>query len=281
MVDKTEMLMKIRNRSGAVAGLLAAMMLSTSITAHAAESAPTPAANYQPTALITGTNRGIGLEYVKQYAAKGWRVIATCRNPQEATDLQALAKANPAILIEKMDVTDFEQIDAVAAKYKDQPIDVISNNAGYTGGGTSQTFGKKMEWQEFDVVLRTNVIGPLKVAEAFLPNLLAGQQKKLINVSSSEGSISGVNAPRLYFYRSSKAALNMEMRNLSIGMKSKGISVAMINPGMVDTDMMKSLPKSMLRSKEDAVKDLIRITDQLSLDNTGTFWNYDGKVLPW
>jgi NAD(P)-dependent dehydrogenase (short-subunit alcohol dehydrogenase family) len=275
------MLMKVRNWFGTVAGLGAAMMLLTTVTAYSTENASTPAANYQPTALITGGNRGIGLEYVRQYAAKGWKVIATCRNPQEATELQALAKANPAILIEKMDVTDLEQIDAVAAKYKDQPIDVVANNAGYSGGGTIQSFGKKMDWAAFDLVMRTNVIGPLKVAEAFLPNLVASQQKKLVNVSSSEGSISGVNAPRLYFYRSSKAALNMEMRNLSFALKGKGITVALINPGPVDTDMMKGLPKSMLRSKEDAVKDLIRITDQMNPDNTGTFWNYDGQVLPW
>jgi NAD(P)-dependent dehydrogenase (short-subunit alcohol dehydrogenase family) len=158
---------------------------------------------------------------------------------------------------------------------------VVANNAGYSGGGTIQSFGKKMDWAAFDLVMRTNVIGPLKVAEAFLPNLVASQQKKLVNVSSSEGSISGVNAPRLYFYRSSKAALNMEMRNLSFALKGKGITVALINPGPVDTDMMKGLPKSMLRSKEDAVKDLIRITDQMNPDNTGTFWNYDGQVLPW
>jgi NAD(P)-dependent dehydrogenase (short-subunit alcohol dehydrogenase family) len=239
------------------------------------------AGDYQPTALITGSNRGIGLEYVRQYAAKGWKVIATCRNPAEATELQTLAKANPAVVVEKMDVSDVEQIDALAGKYKDKPIDVVSNNAGITGGMMSQMFGKKMEWPVFEQILKTNVVGPLKVAEAFLPNLLAGQQKKLVNVTSSEGSIAGVNSARLYFYRASKAALNMEMRNLAFALKGKGIAVALINPGPVDTDMMKGLPKAMLRTKEDAVKDLIRITDQLNLENTGSFWNFDGTPLPW
>jgi NAD(P)-dependent dehydrogenase (short-subunit alcohol dehydrogenase family) len=239
------------------------------------------AEDYQPTALITGSNRGIGLEYVRQYAAQGWKVIATCRNPAEATELQALAKANPAVVVEKMDVTDLDQVDALAAKYKDKPIDVVANNAGFTGSMMSQMFGKKMDWQVFEQVLKTNVVGPLKVADAFLPNLLASQQKKLVNVSSSEGSIAGVNSPRLYFYRASKAALNMEMRNLAFALKGKGVAVALINPGPVDTDMMKGLPKAMLRKKEDAVKDLIRITDQLNLENTGSFWNFDGTALPW
>lgn len=258
------------------------VLLSAAAVSQAADA---PASVYTPTALITGSNRGIGLEYVKQYAARGWKVIATCRNPEAAADLQALAKANPAIVVEKMDVTDLAQIDALSARYKDQPIDVVVNNAGFTGGGTGdgmkQLFARQLEWPAFDTVLKTNVIGPLKVTESFLPQLLASQQKKLVNVSSSEGSIAGVTSPRLFFYRSSKAALNMEMRNVAISLKGKGVAVALINPGMVDTDMMKSLPKSMLRSKEDAVKDLIRITDQLNIENTGTFWNYDGQVLPW
>jgi NAD(P)-dependent dehydrogenase (short-subunit alcohol dehydrogenase family) len=261
-------------RSTFIRFLLAGLVITQTIgSAHAED--------YKPTALITGANRGIGLEYVRQYAAKGWKVIATCRNPAEATELQAIAKANPGVVVEKMDVSNTADIDSMAARYKDKPIDVVSNNAGITGGMMSQMFGKNMDWALFEQVLKTNVVGPLKVAEAFLPNLVAGQQKKLVNVSSSEGSIAGVNSARLYFYRSSKAALNMEMRNLAFALKSKGVSVALINPGPVDTDMMKGMPKAMLRSKEDAVKDLIRITDQLNLENTGSFWNFDGTPLPW
>ncbi|MBW7931828.1 MAG: SDR family NAD(P)-dependent oxidoreductase, partial [Gammaproteobacteria bacterium] len=96
-----------------------------------------------------------------------------------------------------------------------------------------------------------------------------------------EGSIGGVTQPRMYFYRTSKAALNMEMRNVALSQKGKGLLVANINPGMVDTDMLAAMPKRMLRPKEDAVKDLIRIMDQLDADNTGRFWNFDGTELPW
>lgn len=233
------------------------------------------------TVLITGANRGIGLEYVRQYAARGWNVVATARHPEEATELNALAAANPRIVVEKLDVTDFAQVDALAARYKDKPIDILVNNAGITGKPTDQYFGKSSDWSVFEAVLRTNTIAPLKIAEAFLPNLQAGNQKKLVNVSSSEGSIGSVTAGRTYFYRASKAALNMEMRNVAFAVKSRGISVAMINPGPVDTDMMAGLPKKMLRKKEDAVADLIRITDQLTLENTGTFWDFSGQPLPW
>jgi NAD(P)-dependent dehydrogenase (short-subunit alcohol dehydrogenase family) len=240
------------------------------------------AEDYVPTVLVTGANRGIGLELARQYATRGWKVIATARKPAEATELTALsAKSEGRVSIETLDVTDLAAIDALAAKYQGQPVDVLFNNAGITGGGNNQLFGKKMEWPLYELVLRTNVIGPLKMAEAFLPHILASQQKKISNVSSSQGSIGSMNNGMLYFYRPSKAALNMEMRNLAIQLKSKGVAVALIDPGPVDTDMMSMLPKRMLRPVETAGSDLIRITDQLSVANTGTFWTFDGSVLPW
>jgi NAD(P)-dependent dehydrogenase (short-subunit alcohol dehydrogenase family) len=238
--------------------------------------------DYVPTVLVTGANRGIGLELTRQYAARGWKVIATARKPAEAAELKALATEHEGkISIETLDVTDLAAIDALAAKYKDKPVDVLFNNAGITGGGSNQLFAKKMEWPTYELVLRTNVIGPLKMAEAFLPNILASQQKKISNVSSSQGSIAETKNAMLYFYRPSKAALNMEMHLLAIQLKGKGVSVALIDPGPVDTDMMSMLPKKILRPVETAGSDLIRITDQLSLENTGTFWTFDGSVLPW
>lgn len=256
-----------------LAAILGALLLVTG----AVRAADAPA----PTILITGANRGIGLEYARQSAARGWNVIATARHPAQAADLKALAEANPRVVIETLDVTDFAQVDALAAKYQGKPIDVLVNNAGISGSMQDQNFGKHSDWDMFERILRTNTIAPLKIAEAFLPNLLASQQKKLINISSSEGSIGSVTHPRNYFYRTSKAGLNMEMRNVALSQKGKGLLVANINPGMVDTDMLASLPKAMLRPKEDAVKDLMRISDQLTADNTGRFWDYSGKELPW
>lgn len=261
--------------------ILAMLGLCTMLIGTAPACAAEAAASGEVTVLITGANRGIGLEYVRQYGARGWNVIATTRKPDEAADLKALAAANPKITIEKLDVTDFAQIDALAAKYQDKPIDIVINNAGITGSAQNQYFGKNSDWPTFELVLKTNVAAPLKIAEAFLPHLQASRQKKLVNVSSSEGSIAGATSGRMYFYRASKAALNMEMRNVAFAVKGRGIAVALINPGPVDTDMMASLPKKMLRPKEDAVKDLIRITDQLTLDNTGQFWDFTGQPLPW
>lgn len=257
---------------------LAILALATSWTISAAEE---PAA-YVPTVLVTGANRGIGLELARQYAARGWKVIGTARKPAEAAELNALAAASGGkVVVEALDVMDLAAIDALAVKYAGKPVDILFNNAGVTGGGENQQFAKNMKWELFDVVHRTNVVGPLKMAEAFLPNLLAGQQKKISNVSSSQGSIGTTKTGTLYIYRSSKASLNMVMKNLANQLKSKGIAVALIDPGPVDTDMMKSLPKKMLRPVTTAGSDLIRITDQLTMQNTGTYWTFDGTVLPW
>lgn len=235
---------------------------------------------YVPTVLITGANRGIGLEYIRQYGARGWNVIATARKPADARELKALAKDNPRITIEALDVSNLADIDDLARKYAGKPVDVLVNNAGITGDARNQVLGK-LNWPEFEQVLRTNTIGPLKMVEAFLPSIEASRQKKIVNVSSSEGSIGSVIQGRTYFYRASKAGLNMEMRNLAAVVKGKGISVAMINPGPVDTDMMAGVPKAMLRTREDSVADMIRITDRLTTENTGVFWNFSGEQLPW
>jgi NAD(P)-dependent dehydrogenase (short-subunit alcohol dehydrogenase family) len=261
--------------------LLAALgaLAIAALPARAADDA-TAAGKYVPTVLITGANRGIGLEYVRQYAARGWNVIGTARKPAEAAELNDLAKANPRITVEQLDVSDLASIDALAKRWEGKPVDILVNNAGITGAAQDQMFGK-FNFPVYEQVFRTNVVGPLKMAEAFQKNLEASEQKKLVNVSSSEGSIGSVTAGRLFFYRSSKAALNMEMKNLALVLKNKGISLALINPGPVDTDMMKGMPKSFLRSKEQAVADLIRITDRLSVNNTGLFWNYSGEYLPW
>lgn len=235
----------------------------------------------QGTVLVTGSNRGIGLEFVKQYAAKGYKVIATARSPEKATDLNAMAKADKDIVVEKLDVSDLASIDALAAKYKGAPIDILVNNAGITGSPEKQNFGS-IDYSSFEDVMNTNVRGPLKLTEALADNLATSKEKKVIVVSSSEGSIASATSNRQPFYRASKAAVNMVMKNISHTLKAKGISVAMINPGPVDTDMMAGARGRMpLRTTELAVKELSAITEKLTVEQTGTFYSFDGTVLPW
>ncbi len=237
--------------------------------------------DYVPVVFITGSNRGIGLEFTRQYVARGWRVIATARHPESADALRTIAADHPGLVtIEQLDVQDFAAIDALAEKYIDTPIDILINNAGITGGAKTQTPGR-MDYDVFDRVFRVNVIGPLKISEAFIGHVAASREKKIVTVSSSQGSIGMVRRPRLYFYRSSKAAVNMAMKNLALDLKPMGISVSMVNPGPTDTDMMAGQPKKWLRKTEVAVSDMMGIIDRQSTEATGKFWNYDGKELPW
>ena len=182
--------------------------------------------------------------------------------------------------IEQLDVLDNERIDALARQYADTPIDVLLNNAGISGGNASQILGK-MQYDVFENVLRVNTLAPMKISESFLDQVKASRDKKIITVSSSEGSIGGATMPRLYFYRSSKAAVNMLMKNLALQLKRRGVSVAMVNPGPTDTDFMAGLPKKMLRPTKDAVTDMIGNIDKLTVETTGSFYQYDGSIIPW
>jgi len=250
----------------------------------AAESPSPPATAKGPagsaTVLITGSNRGIGLEFARRYAERGYRVLATCRAPESATELQALAVKFPALTVEALDVIDHAGVDALARKLIDLPIDVLLNNAGIGGGAENQTFGK-LNYATFDEVMAVNAVGPIKVCEAFLKHVQASTQKKMITVSSSQGSIGSVDAPRLYWYRSSKSAVNMLMVNLALQLKSRGITIGLVTPGATDTDFMKGLPKRMLRPVADAVEDMLREIDRFDLARTGQFVDTSGKPLPW
>lgn len=260
---------------------LAAMSTLVGRVAAAAEGELLPkTADQQTTVLITGANRGIGLEFARRYAGRDWRVIATCRDPGKADALQALKAQHENLIIEPLDVLDHAGIDALAARHAKWPIDILLNNAGIGGGMENQLFGR-LNYAVFNQVMAVNAIGPMKVCEAFVKHVEASRLRKMITVSSNQGSIGGVDAPRLYWYRSSKAALNMLMVNLSFQLKSRGIIVGLVTPGATDTDFMKGLPKRMLRPVADAVTDMVREIDRFDMSMTGHFLDTKGQILPW
>jgi NAD(P)-dependent dehydrogenase (short-subunit alcohol dehydrogenase family) len=232
-----------------------------------------------PTILITGSSRGIGLEITRRYAEQGWRVIATCRTPEKALALQAIADEHSNVSIDRLDVTDFEQIDALAAKYASTPIDVLLNNAGISGASEAQKFGE-FDFQVFNQVMAVNVIGPLKMSEAFIGNVAASEQKKIINIASGQGSITR-NFGGQYFYRASKSALNMVMRTLSIEMKKKGITVGLLSPGFVRTDFTEGLDLPMMISPEESAEAVVKLIDTYTLEDTGTYVRNTGEPIPW
>jgi NAD(P)-dependent dehydrogenase (short-subunit alcohol dehydrogenase family) len=234
----------------------------------------------QPTVLITGSNRGIGLAL-----ARGWGVIATCRSPAQAGALRALREQHPQVVIERLDVTDFPGIDALAERYRDVPIDILINNAGILGGNERQKFGS-FDYAAFDEVMHVNTRGPIKMVEAFVDNVAASEQKKIMNISSYVGSIQQTFGGQ-NFYRASKAALNMSMRTIARELKyskedeaRKGIIVGLIDPGVVDTGFAKKVPIPMISAEESAAG-VVAVIDGYTRKETGTFVRYDGKSIPW
>jgi len=235
------------------------------------------------TVLVTGSNRGLGLEFVRIYAGRGWQVVATCRRPDAAEELNALASSQPGIFVEALDVTDHAAIDALSARYRNWPIDVLINNAGIGGGSENQLFGR-LNYPVFDEVMAVNAIGPIKMAEAFMSQVRASETKKIITVSSSQGSIASVRSPMLYWYRASKSAVNMLMTNLAAQTKRRGVIVGLVTPGATATDFIgprfrKAIPN--IRQPADATADMVRNIDRYTIDTSGTFWNYDGDIIPW
>ncbi|MBB5209878.1 SDR family oxidoreductase [Microbulbifer hydrolyticus] len=228
------------------------------------------------TILITGCNRGIGLEMTRQFAEDGWHVIATCRNPSAAWELGELAAANQNIEIHSLDVTDYEQMAELASDLKGRPLDILLSNAGYYGPkGVALGNVDVEEWRK---VLEANTIAPYKLVETFYPQLAAGARKVVGILSSKVGSIDDNDSGGGYIYRSSKTAVNQVVKSLSIDLADQGIKVLALHPGWVQTDM--GGPNALI-SAEESVAGLKQLLLKASAENSGHFYNYDGSSIPW
>ncbi len=242
-----------------------------------------------PTVLITGAGRGLGLEMARQYLADGWQVIACARSPDRCPDLHALAgqanKPGAQLEIAALDVTDHAAIDALAEKMRGRPIDVLLNSAGTMGAGNFAaqgiTFGKfgASDFKDWEQTLRINVIGPMKMAEAFVAHVAQSEQKKIVSLTSILGSMTKNTIGGLYAYRASKAALNAVMHSLAIDLGRKYQIIAIpIHPGWVRTDMGGA------RADIDAVTSVSgmrAVIAGLDLAKAGRYWMYNGDELPW
>ena len=252
------------------------------------------AQNDQPTVLITGSSKGHGLAFVNDYAERGWKVIATCRTPAQADELNALARKYPDVVVEELDVTDFAEVDALAKKYHQQPIDVLNlNGAINTFRVRLNKFGETdYEWLE--EVLKVNIIGQLYVAEAFLEHVASSEQKKIAVMSAEGASIGRVQSSLAPSYRASKAGLNMLMRTYGEAVKDRGVIVAVIAPGTVDhRDFMNAedpsiIPEAYRRrlargrmAPRSAIPAMIDLIDGLTPEDTDKFLLWNGEVLPW
>ncbi len=225
-----------------------------------------------PTILITGANRGIGLQLARLYAADGWKVVATARDVAAAG---ALADLPGDITVEPLEVTDHAAVKALAAKYKGQPIDVLWNNAGVIGRN-SAVLGQ-IDADELRDTLMINTYAPILIAEAFRDNVIASSQKKMAFTSSRLGSIE-LNGGGRYAYGPSKAGLNMACKALSGDLRGQGVIVLPLHPGHVATDMGGA--SAPVRPDESA-EGMKRIVDRATIADSGKFVDYRGEAIAW
>ena len=230
-----------------------------------------------PSTLISGANRGIGLEFARQYLADKWQVYASCRDPSSASELRRMADGSRGKLqVLSMDVGDLASVKAAALELQGKPIDLILNNAGI-GGPRGQTIGN-IDYETWRHVLDVNTLGPMRVAEAFVDNVAQSERKLIVTITSGMGSIGDNASGGAFAYRSSKAAVNMVMRSLAIDLAPRGITCVVMNPGWVQTDM--GGQHARLTAPE-SVSAMRRLIDKLGPGQSGKFFNWDGREYAW
>ena len=229
------------------------------------------------TYFITGCNRGLGLEFVRQLLARGQRVIATCRDIATSTDLTALTlKHSGHLSLVEMDVSDEASMREAVALLNDEAIDVFINNAGMYGPRDAN-FGN-VDGPAMAEVLYTNAVAPVLLTQLLIDNVRKGSGKKLVYVSSKMGSIADNGRGGSYIYRSSKTALNSVVKSLALDLAPEGIATATLHPGWVRTDM--GGPNGLIDAPE-SVSGMLNVIDGLSVANTGQFFSYDGSTIAW
>lgn len=227
---------------------------------------------------MTGANRGIGLELVKQLRDRGDEVEACARAPQDARELQALA--NERVRIHRVDVTDAASVRALADSLRDATIDMLFNVAGVYGGPRQSLaqMADDLELRDVADTFEVNAIGPLRMTVALLPHLRRSKIKKIVHLTSGMGSIADNTSGGYYAYRMSKTALNMMSRSLAVDLRSEGIISVVINPGWVQTDMGGAGATTPVA---DSVRGILRETDRARLSDSGEFLNWKGNRYPW
>lgn len=230
-----------------------------------------------PALLVTGANRGLGLEFARQYAADGWRVLATCRDPEEAGALRALRREHPdAVEIHVLDVTDWSGIGTLAGELEDVSLDLLLNNAGIRRMDAHDLGSISVEG--FMRSLEVNVLGALKVAEAFVPHLERTEDSLLVMVSSNLGSLARNTSGGDYAYRASKAAMNAVTRSLAADLGPRGITTIALHPGWVSTDMGGSGARLSPPESAEMIRDVLA---GVTREDNGTFLRYDGREEAW
>ena len=249
------------SQSVAAVGLIFAAMFSSHTFAEDAQS----------TVLITGANRGIGLALAQNFAEAGYQVIGTARSPKKATALEAVGAR-----VEQLDVTDPDSVSALGQRLKGLPIDILINNAGIGGGDSTDMAALDVE--EMMRVLNVNTLGPVRVTQALFPNLLAGNNKLTISISSMMGSMELNTWGCCAGYRASKAALNSINKAFALDFADQGMTFVVMHPGYVQTDLTEGGGDI---SPQQSAEGLMSVILGLKHSDTGKFYDWQGKELPW
>lgn len=227
----------------------------------------------QYTVFITGANRGLGFEFVRQYASDNWRVLASCRNLVQAKELQRLALHFENVTLLQLDVNNQIQLNQLAEKYADTKIDLLINNAGVFPEDELGDISSERMKQAF----LTNAVAPLKIAETFLTNISRSHLKTILSLSYKMNAFKGNHFGNSYSYRASKAALNMIMRNLAVDLKNRSIKVFTVHPGKIKKDAA----MTNVVDREQSVMNIRSLLTRLTERESGSFYDYVGNSLEW
>ena len=228
------------------------------------------------TILVTGANRGLGIEFVEQYLNEGNEVIATYRSENSSIDLFEMGNERSNLKLLQLDVSSKKSLNSFAKNLGNSPIDIFINNAGVYGP-RNNSFGNVDE-ENWIPAIKINAIAPMLLTQLIIKNIRSGADKKLIYITSKMGSIDDNKGGGAYVYRSSKTALNSVVKSLSVDLENEGITVTLIHPGWVKTDM--GGPNALI-DKDTSVRGMTEVISNLDISSTGNFFNYDGTIIPW
>lgn len=228
--------------------------------------------------LVTGSNRGIGLEWARQYAELGWRVYATCRVPEQADALQQLAAHHATLSVHRLDVTNNDHVQQLAYELQDTPLDILVNNAGVYFERWGKDKLGDIDFDAWQETYQVNVLGAVRVTEALRSQLAHSDKRLVVMTTSHMGSIAEIASPNDYAYRSSKSALNTVVKGLKYELASLGIGILLVHPGWVRTRMGGSQGRF---SVTESVNNMRKLVDRFQKQDSGCFYRYDGQIIPW
>ena len=239
-------------------------------------------AEEEQTVLITGSNRNIGLEFVKQFSNKGWKVIATTRSLDSADELIEFSKQNQNVVVEQLDITNDDHLNNLKKKYKDDVIDILLNNAAYTPRYFSSFRGiGGVDIEATRKSLEVNTIGTMKVIQTFIDNVERSKKGKIVNLSTKAASFEErPEIPMMYSYAMSKAALNSMIKTLSFETLESEVIVVALSPGIVNTTLGMGFMGAI--EIDESVSKMMVVIENLTMDQNGLFLDYeDGRVIGW